>query len=262
MENSEISFVTYGRTVIENEWYLGCRVVNRLYFIHGGGGVYIKNGKKFPLEKDRLYFFPATMKVGLENDPQNPVDHTYFDFIMCPVPAAESEVEICIKDNPLIKSAAEDLKNSMSRFKSFSDTDEDGRQTIEESFRAVIAAIDEMRPFKAVEDERINSAILYIHKNYNKNITVQELAQNVYMETNHFIKVLKKHISISPYQYIKDYRFSVAYSMLKSGARVGDAAKQTGFLFVSAFSNAYKKKYGIYPGDVKCAGKYDGNVRK
>ena len=42
MENSEISFVTYGRKVIENEWYLGCRVVNRLYFIHGGVGGFKK----------------------------------------------------------------------------------------------------------------------------------------------------------------------------------------------------------------------------
>ena len=99
-------------------------------------------------------------------------------------------------------------------------------------------------------DDRINRVVEFIHKNYSEKIDVRRLASDVFMETNHFIKVFKKHIGLTPYQYIKDYRLAVASDMLKRGAKVKAAAQAAGYMSVSAFSNAYKKRLGIYPGTV------------
>lgn len=250
MEEYEIEFVAYGRAKLEGKWQIGSRVVNRLYVIHGGSGAYIKGGEKYKFKKNHLYLLPVSLDIALENDLNDPIDHTFFDFVMCPASVMDSEIVINLDDNELISSATEVLIQLIKKFGFFSGANDRERKLVNMYFTNILCLLNESHHFRTIGDERINDTIIYIHKNYTKNITVQELAQNVYMETNHFIKVFKKHMHVSPYQYIKDYRFSIAYSMLNSGVRVGDVARQTGFLSVSAFSNAYKKKYGIYPGEV------------
>lgn len=250
MDKSEIEFVVYGRRKLEGEWYMGSRVVNRLYFVHGGEGWYIRDGKKHMFRPNCLYFFPSNVNIKLENNLKNPIDHTYFDFIMCPALIMDGEIEISYEESPVLKSAVEAASELIKRCGSMQNANDNENHIVESYFRSILYFLDEIHPFKRISDERINNAVLYIHKNYDKDISVQTLAADVFMETNHFIKVFKKQMCVSPYQYIKDYRFSVAYTMLKNGVRVGAVSKRTGFSSVSAFSNAYKKKYGIYPGEV------------
>ena len=255
MDRSTVSFIVFGRKIINGQWRISDLPVNRLYFVHGGSGFYIKNGERYAFERNHIYLFSANQDIKFESDIYDPVDHTYFDFIMYPGFVMEKEFKVSFDENPVIESAVEALCQIIKKVGDIYKADDAEKAIVESYFKSVLYFLNEIRPFEFVSDDRINKAVLFIHKNYSKELSVREIAASVFMETNHFIKVFKKHMNFSPYQYIKDYRFSVAFGMLRKGMKVTDVARHTGFMSVSAFSNAYKKKFGVYPGTVYFAEK-------
>ena len=58
-------------------------------------------------------------------------------------------------------------------------------------------------------------------------------------------------MSLSPYQYIKNYRLEQAVNMLQSGMSIKQISESIGYENVSSFSTAFKKKYGIYPSEME-----------
>ena len=95
----------------------------------------------------------------------------------------------------------------------------------------------------------INNAIKHIHKNIEREITLEELASISCTERNYFIKLFKKNMFVTPYQYIKNYRMTKAVSLLERGYPVSDVGIRIGYSDVSAFSHAFKKEYDIYPSE-------------
>ena len=100
------------------------------------------------------------------------------------------------------------------------------------------------------EEPRLAIVLEYIEENYQKQITIKNLADLCYMSPNYFVTYFTKKMEQSPYQYIKNYRFGQAIAMLQSGIPVGKVAEAVGYENISSFSGAFKKKYGCYPSEI------------
>ena len=83
-------------------------------------------------------------------------------------------------------------------------------------------------------------------------VSLDELAAQVYCSRNHAIRLFKSEFGISPYKYISNIRLKNSKRMLRSSnLPVGEIAKSMGFCDSRYFSNWFKKHTGISPKDYR-----------
>jgi len=98
----------------------------------------------------------------------------------------------------------------------------------------------ESNPMSAVSD--------YIYENYDKEITVKDLADIAYMSESNLHAVFKRQFGLPPLSYINHYRLSLAAErLLLSDAHVCDIANSVGFSDPLYFSKMFKKQYSLSP---------------
>lgn len=96
--------------------------------------------------------------------------------------------------------------------------------------------------------ELISPALTKIFKDYNKKITVEELAELCSITKYHFCRMFKEETNMTAIGYLINYRVSIADTMLKSTDNsIEDIAYACGFDDVSYFYRCYKKIKGVSP---------------
>ena len=95
---------------------------------------------------------------------------------------------------------------------------------------------------------KINPALEYIAKNYNKTIKNDDLANLCNLSTVYFRKLFAETMGVSPITYVHELRIKKAKEMLKSDyGSITDIAESLGYLNIYDFSRAFKKHAGISP---------------
>ena len=95
---------------------------------------------------------------------------------------------------------------------------------------------------------KIQPAIDFISKNYNKEIKNDELAKICNVSTVYFRKLFKNITGTSPIAYTHNIRIEKAKEMLKSDyGTISDIAQSVGYPSIYDFSRAFKKHTGISP---------------
>lgn len=94
----------------------------------------------------------------------------------------------------------------------------------------------------------IRPAIDYIRSNYQKQMTIEELASLSHMSSGHFCRLFKRCTFKTPVQYINSVRLSAAMDLLlESDRKVLDIAFDTGFNSLSYFIGVFKQGLGCTP---------------
>ncbi|MDE5604256.1 MAG: AraC family transcriptional regulator [Eubacterium sp.] len=94
----------------------------------------------------------------------------------------------------------------------------------------------------------IEKAKNFILLNYDKNISVQEIADQALMSVSFFSKVFKETTGFSPYDYLLSVRLDKAKELLqKTDDSIQNIAFKTGFNSASNFIYFFKKEMGISP---------------
>ena len=94
----------------------------------------------------------------------------------------------------------------------------------------------------------INAAIKFIKQNYNKDITVADVAFYCDVHPNYLSKLFQEEFSKSTKSFIIDFKMEQAAKLLKTKAySVSQVSKKVGFKNQLHFSNSFKKRYGISP---------------
>ena len=100
--------------------------------------------------------------------------------------------------------------------------------------------------------QRLLAAKEYIEGNFNRSITLEQLATLSNMSVTNFRREWKKSYAISPMQYRDEVRLNRAKDYLNSGYyTVTEIAEKCGFDDVSYFVRFFKKGAGITPGEFK-----------
>nr|WP_279380102.1 AraC family transcriptional regulator [Sporosalibacterium faouarense] len=98
------------------------------------------------------------------------------------------------------------------------------------------------------ENELIQKIIIYIHDNFNKYITVGNLANKINMDSKQFYYIFSKIVGISPKQYLIQYRINHAkYLLLQENYSINEIAKMVGYEDAFNFSRIFKKHTGLAP---------------
>lgn len=92
----------------------------------------------------------------------------------------------------------------------------------------------------------------YIAKNYNKKIKNHQLAALTGYSTDHFRKIFFQAFSVSPVEYINEFKTEKAKEMLKSDyTSISDIAFTLGYSNIYDFSRSFKKRTGMSPSDFR-----------
>ena len=93
------------------------------------------------------------------------------------------------------------------------------------------------------------SAVDYIERNYQKEITVEDLCKHLQISKPHFHRIFAEYTNKSPYQYILDFRIHKAKELLSDPLlQVKFVSKEVGFNNVNHFIKHFKKIIGVTPG--------------
>lgn len=93
-------------------------------------------------------------------------------------------------------------------------------------------------------------ALTYIHKNYEKNISAQTIADDMNISEGHIRRVFKEEMNLTVADYLTNYRITKAKEFMKKGdIRVTQVYQKVGFTSSQYFSSVFKKNVGISPSE-------------
>ena len=100
--------------------------------------------------------------------------------------------------------------------------------------------------------QRCNTAIEFIEMNYDKHITLQDIATYVAISPRYLNQLFHQYHGTSLIDYLIAFRLHQSYELLRQDKThsVKEACYSTGFRSPSYFTKCFKKRYGKLPKDV------------
>lgn len=100
--------------------------------------------------------------------------------------------------------------------------------------------------------ELIQLSRKYILENYHKEITVADVASNIYLSPGYFARIFRDVCGMSPMGYILQVRVAKACKLLEEmDYKVNVVALQVGFASPQRFNSAFRKQMGMTPVDYR-----------
>lgn len=136
-------------------------------------------------------------------------------------------------------------------------------ETIEEITTWFKKAFSRLCNFVAVQrknnsEDLINKITNFISDNYNKDITLENVADRFNMSYSYLSRYFKQHTGVNYIDYLYQLRFEKAKEMLKeSKHKINIIAETIGFNSIESFFRMFKKYEGITPGKFR-----DNNLQK
>jgi AraC family transcriptional activator of pyochelin receptor len=118
-------------------------------------------------------------------------------------------------------------------------------------FFALLTATEKTKENKA-DAKRIMLAKDIITKNMDKPPSLSELSRLIGLNSNKLKKNFKEMFGVPVFKYIQEERLAKAHTLLKQGdMAVQEVAWFVGYESLSSFSNAFKKRFGMRPREIK-----------
>ena len=100
-------------------------------------------------------------------------------------------------------------------------------------------------------DAKIEAALSYINEHLSEELSVELLAEKVYLSRYHFMRLFKADTGSTVHAYIRQKRLLYAAKLIRGGVNANKAAADSGFSDYSAFHRAFRECFSISPGDLK-----------
>lgn len=132
-------------------------------------------------------------------------------------------------------------------------TDLYGFQTLEEVISYVKNIISAMCQEEKGHHDIVRQILGYIEKNYQNNISLNELAEHKYfMNSSYLSRLFKNEMGQTFSSYLMDFRMRKAAGLLESNLlKITDIAMLVGYNDVSRFIQYFKKKYDCTPDEYR-----------
>lgn len=98
------------------------------------------------------------------------------------------------------------------------------------------------------ERARMRKVCDYLRENYGENVSLEQLADIAKLSPYYCCRAFEKIVGVPPHVYQLDIRLVRAAQMLARGDRIAAVAAEVGFFDQSHFHKAFRRKFGITPG--------------
>ncbi len=91
-----------------------------------------------------------------------------------------------------------------------------------------------------VNADQLSDSLVYIHKNYHQNITLEELAEYAHLSEGQFCRSFKELTGMTPFRYLIRYRILQSCNqLLLTDKKVTEIALSCGFNNISYYNRAF-----------------------
>lgn len=105
---------------------------------------------------------------------------------------------------------------------------------------------------KNIKNKNVSRAISYIAAQYNRHLTVEWIAKQLYMSPRHLMRLFKQETGMTFNKYLTNYRMSKATQLFKSGEyKIYEVAQLVGYSDSKYFCKQFKKITGKNPSDLQ-----------
>lgn len=95
---------------------------------------------------------------------------------------------------------------------------------------------------------RLESALLYVEKNYSDNFRVADMANECHMSETHFRRIFQEKMNMTPVEYVNFVRVKKACELIdKTDISMEDVAERVGFVTPSTFNRNFRRIVGTSP---------------
>lgn len=96
--------------------------------------------------------------------------------------------------------------------------------------------------------DRIRQIVLFIEKNYDSDLTLDDIAEYVHLSRSACSRLFKKHMNLSLFEYINQYRIEKSIELLNTGQySITEISKLVGYNDSNYFSKLFHKYKGCSP---------------
>lgn len=106
-------------------------------------------------------------------------------------------------------------------------------------------------PAERAVDPKIRRTLSYINENLAGELTVDALAERVYLSRYHFMRLFKAQTGSTVHAYVRQKRLLTAARLIREGMPAVQAAAESGFGDYSAFHRAFRDSFGVSPAQLK-----------
>ena len=257
MKEIQLKILTAGSCVVPKGWQLSHYVkMQRLYYIKGGkGSMNDGSGVRIPFESGKIYIHPYNLVADYQSDPNDPLDHIYFDFLSTPPIISDTPIVYDLPPDStavlLIRSAERlccDLseKRSLNGSQAMIPTPLVSKncaygQVFHGLLHTLLTILSLEKPIPFSNDMVVIHALETIRHDYMKPISVAGLAADVGFDAHHFIRRFKRVMGMTPYAYLRAYRLIKAQELIDSGMSITAASACVGYESAAALSRALKQ---------------------
>ncbi len=271
LDEVRLLLLSVGYAVHDGDW--NWKDVNspfmRLYYVTEGSAKMELRGRCYELKPNHLYLIPPFVTHSCicnsrfchyylhiyEESTQN-----LFDFWELPFELAADDVDMKLvnrlcemnpfmrlpQSNPATYDNEMSLKNELLRNKQRTFGDRLESRGI--LFMLVSRFISQAKPISCNLDSRIEDALKYICEHLYENANINMIADHVCLSNDHFIRLFKTEMGVTPLQYINRKKIEKAQLLLLSGDfSVKNVAYTLGFEDCSYFNRLFKKMVGTTP---------------
>ena len=105
---------------------------------------------------------------------------------------------------------------------------------------------------KTPEREKLNQAKHILLDNIDNPPSLSEISKQIGLNTFKLKKGFKEFFGVPVFKYLQNERLTLAHKMIRNqDATVQEAAWHVGYDSLSSFSNAFEKKFGYRPSQIK-----------
>lgn len=97
-------------------------------------------------------------------------------------------------------------------------------------------------------DEKVTEILEYLHDHLTEPISIDALAEHFYLSKYYMMRLFRARTGFTIHAYLTDQRLHLARELISQGIIATDACYRCGYGDYSAFSRAYKKRFGQSPG--------------
>lgn len=116
------------------------------------------------------------------------------------------------------------------------------------AIRALSGAVPDPAKVSAQDERRISRALRHIERHADEALDLDQLAAAAAMSKFHFLRVFRRAIGMTPYQFLLNIRFRrAALRLLTTPTPIAAIAFESGFGDLSTFNHQFRDRFGASP---------------
>ncbi len=221
--------------------------VRPFYLIHyviKGKGVLYEEGRAFPVKAGESFIIIPGVEIDYRSDREDPWEYCWVGFNGSDAKLLVSATGFS-KDNPVLHHRVpEKVYECLSLIYEARGNDNHDIVKMSAYLYLLFSVLIEERPSAALpgNSEKVIEACEFIKNNYSRNISVEDVAEEVNISRSMLYRLFIDRFDISPKEYILDYRVKEACKLLvKTDSPVKEVASAVGFVNSQHFSVVFRK---------------------